>query len=147
MITLLIVLAGLMGAGGIVLAAAAAHMGLAPGSGLEGAANLLMIHAAVVLAAAALMRQGLLWGPLGTAAMAGFALGAALFAGDIARRAFAGHPLFPFAAPSGGSLLILSWLVLAAAAIAAFRRGNGSPSSGKRDLSWRPWPASGSPPQ
>jgi uncharacterized membrane protein YgdD (TMEM256/DUF423 family) len=137
MITLLIVLAGLMGTGGVVLAAAAAHMALAPGSGLEGAANLLMIHAAAVLAAAALMRQGLLWGPLGTAAMAGFVLGATLFAGDIALRAFAGHPLFPFAAPWGGSLLILSWLVLATAAIAALRRGNGSPSSGKRDLSWR----------
>ena len=135
MTSLFIILAGLMGAGGVALAAAAAHA--APGAGLEGAANLLMIHAAAVLAAAALMRQGLLWGPLGTAAMAGFALGATLFAGDIALRAFAGHPLFPFAAPWGGSLLILSWLVLAAAAIAALRRGNASPSSGKRDLSWR----------
>ena len=37
MITLLIVLAGLMGTGGVVLAAAAAHIALAPGSGLEGA--------------------------------------------------------------------------------------------------------------
>jgi len=125
--SLLIVLAGLMGTGGVVLAAAAAHMALAPGSGLEGAANLLMIHAAAVLAAAALMRQGLLWGPLGTAAVAGFVLGATLFAGDIALRAFAGHPLFAFAAPWGGSLLILSWLELAAAAIAAIRRGNSSP--------------------
>jgi uncharacterized membrane protein YgdD (TMEM256/DUF423 family) len=138
MITLLIALAGLMGTGGVVLAAAAAHMALAPGSGLEGAANLLMIHAAAVLAAATLMQQGLLWGPLGTAAMAGFVLGGALFAGDIALRAFVGHPLFSFAAPSGGSLLILSWVVLAAAAISALRRGDkGSPSSGKRDVSWR----------
>jgi uncharacterized membrane protein YgdD (TMEM256/DUF423 family) len=137
MTTLLIVLAGLMGAGGVVLAAAAAHLALASGSGLEGAANLLMIHAAALLAAAALMRQGLLWRPLGTAAMAGFALGGTLFTGDIALRAFAGRPLFPFAAPSGGSLLIVSWVVLAAAAIAALRRGNASLSSGKRDVSWR----------
>ena len=127
MITLLIVLAGLIGAGGVALAAAAAHVALASGSGLEGAANLLMIHAAVVLAAAALMRQGWLWGPLGTAALAGFVLGATLFAVDIALRAFAGHPLFPFAAPWGGSLLILSWLLLAGAAIAAIWRGKTSP--------------------
>jgi uncharacterized membrane protein YgdD (TMEM256/DUF423 family) len=37
-------------------------------------------------------------------------------------RAFAGHRLFPMAAPSGGMLLILGWLVLAAAALSAVGR-------------------------
>jgi uncharacterized membrane protein YgdD (TMEM256/DUF423 family) len=40
-----------------------------------------------------------------------------LFSGDIALRAFAGHRLFAFAAPSGGVILILAWLALTVAAI------------------------------
>jgi uncharacterized membrane protein YgdD (TMEM256/DUF423 family) len=78
---------------------------------------MLLFHAAAVLAAAALMQQGLFWRPLAFAALAGFVLGAWLFSGDIALRAFAGHRLFPFAAPSGGFILIASWLALAVAAI------------------------------
>ena len=119
MISLLLFLAGLMGAGGVGLAAAAAHV--APASGLEGAAYLLMIHAAAALGAGALTRAGLAWAPFGTLAMMGFVLGGALFAGDISMRAFAGHRLFPLAAPIGGTLLILSWLVFAAAAAAGSR--------------------------
>jgi uncharacterized membrane protein YgdD (TMEM256/DUF423 family) len=49
-------------------------------------------------------------------------LGSALFAGDIALRAFVGHRLFPMAAPTGGGVLILAWLALAVAAILAFLR-------------------------
>jgi uncharacterized membrane protein YgdD (TMEM256/DUF423 family) len=37
-------------------------------------------------------------------------------------RAFAGHRLFPMAAPTGGMLLILGWLVLAAATVAVAGR-------------------------
>lgn len=117
MLSLLIFLACLMGAAGVALAAAAAHMALPPGSGLESAAYLLMIHAAVILAAGALTRQGLAWRPVAILAMAGFVLGGGMFAGDISMRAFAGRPLFAMAAPSGGTLLILSWLVLAVAAL------------------------------
>jgi uncharacterized membrane protein YgdD (TMEM256/DUF423 family) len=40
-----------------------------------------------------------------------------LFAGDLALRAFVGHHLFPMAAPSGGVVLIVSWLTLAGAAL------------------------------
>ena len=108
-----------MGAAGVGLAAAAAHAALPPGSGLESASYLLMIHATAVLAASALTGQSLMWRPAAIVAMAGFVLGAGLFAGDISMRAFAGHPLFSMAAPSGGTLLILSWLVLALAAIVA----------------------------
>jgi uncharacterized membrane protein YgdD (TMEM256/DUF423 family) len=49
-------------------------------------------------------------------------LGAALFSGDIALRAFAGHWFFPMAAPTGGIILIAAWLLFAAAAIGALLR-------------------------
>ncbi len=117
----LIALAGLMGAGGIVLAAAGAH--LVPGSGLDGAAYMLLFHAAAVLGGAALMQQGVLSRPLTLVVLAAWVLGAVLFSGDIALRAFAGHRLFPFAAPSGGFILIAAWLALAAAAVGALLRG------------------------
>jgi uncharacterized membrane protein YgdD (TMEM256/DUF423 family) len=117
MTTTLLVLASLMGACGVVLAAAAAHA--APGAGLDSAAYLLLFHAVAVLAAVALASQGLLWRPLALAATAGFVLGGALFAGDVSMRTFAGHRLFPMAAPTGGTVLIMGWLVLAVAAAAA----------------------------
>jgi uncharacterized membrane protein YgdD (TMEM256/DUF423 family) len=47
------------------------------------------------------------------AAGAALALGTLLFAGDLSSRAFAGGKLFPFAAPAGGSLMILAWIALA----------------------------------
>jgi uncharacterized membrane protein YgdD (TMEM256/DUF423 family) len=120
-VTILIVLAALMGAAGIVLAAASAHV--APGTGLDGAAYLLLFHAAAVLGGAALLQQGMLWRPLALIVLAAWILGAALFSGDIALRAFAGHRLFAMAAPTGGMILIAGWLALAAAAIAASLHG------------------------
>jgi uncharacterized membrane protein YgdD (TMEM256/DUF423 family) len=120
-VTILIALAGLMGAGGVVLAAAAAHV--APGSGLDSAAYMLLFHAAAVVGGAALLQQGALWRPLALVVLAAWVLGAALFSGDIAMRAFAAHRLFPMAAPSGGFILIAAWLALAAAAIVGLSRG------------------------
>ena len=137
MISLVIFVACLMGGAGVVLAAAAAHLGpaLQPGAGLDGASLLLLIHAAAVLAAAGLIPQRLLWPPLALLAIAGFILGAALFAADISMRAFAGNRLFPMAAPIGGTLLILSWLAVAGASLANMRRrfapGKGPPSGAK----------------
>ncbi len=120
--TILIVLAGLMGAAGVVLAAASAHS--AQGAELDNAGHMLLFHAAAVLGGAAIIHQGLVWRPLGIVAVAGLILGAALFSGDLALRAFAGQRLFPMAAPTGGVLLIASWLVLAAAGLVALARGN-----------------------
>ncbi|HJY18018.1 MAG TPA: DUF423 domain-containing protein [Xanthobacteraceae bacterium] len=114
-ITILIALAGLMGAAGIVLAAAGAHV--APGAGLDSAASMLLFHAAAVIGGAALIQQGALWRPLALAVLAAWVLGAVLFSGDIALRAFTAHRLFPFAAPSGGFILIAAWLGLAGAAL------------------------------
>jgi uncharacterized membrane protein YgdD (TMEM256/DUF423 family) len=119
--TILIALAGLMGAAGVVLLAAGAHA--APGAGLDSAGQMLLFHAAAVIAAAAAMTQGLLFRPLALAAAIGLIVGAVLFSGDITMRAFAGHRLFPMAAPTGGFVLIASWLGVAVAAVIALTRG------------------------
>ncbi len=120
-VTILIALAGLMGAGGIVLAAAGAHV--APGAGLDSASSMLLFHAAAVLGGTALLHQGVLWRPLALIVLAAWIVGSVLFSGDIAMRAFAAHRLFPMAAPTGGLVLIAAWLGLVAAAIAAIPRG------------------------
>jgi uncharacterized membrane protein YgdD (TMEM256/DUF423 family) len=114
---ILIALAGLMGAAGVMLAAAGAHG--KPGQGLDSAGYLLLIHAVAVIAGTLALRNGLMLRGLGIAVLWGFVVGAALFAADVAARAYLGSRLFPFAAPAGGSILILSWLALVAAALTA----------------------------
>ncbi len=116
-LTILVILAGLMGAAGIVLAAAGAHA--APDAGLDSAAYMLLFHAAAVLGGSALSQQGLSWRPLMLAVLIAWVVGAALFSGDIAARAFLGHRLFAFAAPTGGMILIVAWLALSVAAVGA----------------------------
>ena len=119
MIATLLGLAGLMGVFGVIVSAAAAHG--APESGLGNAGAMLLFHAAALVGGTAALHAGLFWRPLGLAALCGFALGAALFAGDIAARAYLGHRLFPMAAPTGGSILIAGWLALALAALVPAR--------------------------
>jgi uncharacterized membrane protein YgdD (TMEM256/DUF423 family) len=114
----LIVLAAMMGAGGVLLAAASAHQ--ADATRLGSASSMLLFHATAVLGTVALTERGAIHAELGIAAACGFVIGAILFATDLCLRQYAGHSLFPFAAPTGGTLLILSWLLLAAAA--AWRR-------------------------
>jgi uncharacterized membrane protein YgdD (TMEM256/DUF423 family) len=114
-----LVVAGLMGAAGVVLAAASAHV--APAAGLGSAAQMLLAHALAVIGGTAVLEGGYLWRPLARIARAGWIIGALLFAGDIALRAFTGHRLFPMAAPAGGTILIASWLAFAAAAAAGRR--------------------------
>lgn len=116
---ILIALAGLMGAAGVALAAAGAHG--KPGSGLDSAGYLLLIHAVAAIAAALAARNGLVARPLATLAIWGLVIGASLFAADVAARAWLGSRLFPFAAPAGGLIQIASWLGLAVAALLAMR--------------------------
>ena len=111
---ILVILAGIMGADGVILAALAAHQGDA--SRLLPASSMLLFHATAVLAAAALVERGIVAPKGGLIAAFGFVIASALFAGDLTLRHFAGHALFPMAAPTGGTLLIASWLVLAIAA-------------------------------
>src|SRR3954454_15325575 len=64
----------------------------------------------------ALVERGLVHARIGLLAAWGFVIAAVLFATDLSLRQYNGHSLFPFAAPLGGTLLILSWLALATAA-------------------------------
>ena len=111
---ILIILAGVMGADGVILAALSAHQPDA--TVLASASSMLLFHATALLGAVALIERGVVHAPIGLTAAFGFFLGAALFAGAVTLRHFTGHSLFPMAAPTGGTLLIISWLALAVSA-------------------------------
>lgn len=106
--------AGLSGAAGVALAAAGAHVG---GDNLNTAAMFLLLHAA---AAAGLARPPAPAGVLLPASV--LIAGSVLFSGDLALRALAETKLFAMAAPTGGTVMIAGWLLLALAA--AFGRIN-----------------------
>jgi uncharacterized membrane protein YgdD (TMEM256/DUF423 family) len=111
MTRLLTLCAGLMGAAGVALAAYAAHA--QSGGNLVTASQFLLFHAAPVLA------TGL--APPGRLRVIGGSLlvmGALLFCGDLTLRALSGTAPWPMAAPTGGMILILGWLVLALSAFA-----------------------------
>jgi uncharacterized membrane protein YgdD (TMEM256/DUF423 family) len=114
MFRILVILAAIMGADGVILAAASAHQPDA--TRLASASSMLLFHALAVLAAVALTERGLIHVRFGIVAAWGFVIAAALFAGDLTLRQYAGHSLFPMAAPTGGTLLIVSWLALAVSA-------------------------------
>jgi uncharacterized membrane protein YgdD (TMEM256/DUF423 family) len=111
---ILIILAAVMGADGVILAAAAAHQPDA--TRLASASSMLLFHSLAVLVVTALAERGVIHVRIGIAAAFSFVIAAALFAGDLTLRQYAGHSLFPMAAPTGGTLLIVSWLALAVAA-------------------------------
>ena len=105
-------LGGLFGAAGIAAYAAAAH---SPDGHMATIAPILFIHAPAFLALSILAR-------INRAAHFGglvLVLGLLFFIGDLASRDYAGDRLFAFAAPLGGSLLILGWVVVAATAFRA----------------------------
>ncbi|MGY3583840.1 uncharacterized membrane protein YgdD (TMEM256/DUF423 family) [Bradyrhizobium sp. USDA 4341] len=112
---LLIGLAAIMGACGVILAAAAAH--LPDASRLAAASSMLLFHATAAIATIAVAERAIIHLKLGVVAAAGFVIAASLFAGDLTLRQYGGHGLFPMAAPAGGTLLILSWLALAVSAM------------------------------
>lgn len=111
---LILFVSGMMGAAGVALAAAASHGGdtLFLGS----ASAMCLAHAPVLL--------GLYLGQksVRTATLAGLVLGLGtiIFAGDLVSRHFLGDRLFAMAAPTGGTTMILGWLLVAAGAF--FRR-------------------------
>jgi uncharacterized membrane protein YgdD (TMEM256/DUF423 family) len=111
---ILIILAGVMGADGVILAAASARQPDA--ARLASASSMLLFHSLAVLAVVALAERGVIHLRIGMAAAFGFVIASALFAGDLTLRQYAGHSLFPMAAPTGGTLLIVSWVALAVAA-------------------------------
>jgi len=121
---LLVALAGAMGAAGVALAAASAHQPDA--TRLASASSMLLFHASAVLAAVLLVERGVIHRRLGLASAFGFVIAAALFGADLTLRQYAGHSLFPMAAPAGGTLLILGWLMVALAAACGPRSPDGA---------------------
>lgn len=101
-------LAGLLGAAGVALAAAAAHR--TPDPSLATAALFLILHAGAAIALSGFAGGTTL--PAAFLASASLMLvGVALFSGDVGARVMLDTRLFPMAAPTGGSLLILAWLL------------------------------------
>ncbi|HXE02236.1 MAG TPA: DUF423 domain-containing protein [Hyphomicrobium sp.] len=114
---LILAWAGVAGAAGVALAAVAAHKVESPA--LATAAMMLTIHAAAavgIIALAMRTEREKLWQAAAVLMLAA----ASLFSGDIALHTLSGTHVFPMAAPTGGSLLIASWLIVAGLAIAAW---------------------------
>lgn len=105
----LVLMAGLSGAAGVALSAAAAHRG---GAFTGTAASFLLMHAPVFLAVGLLAANRV----LRTGAIV-LLVGLLLFCGDLLARDFLGSRLFPMSAPIGGTLLIVGWLAIAASAL------------------------------
>jgi uncharacterized membrane protein YgdD (TMEM256/DUF423 family) len=112
---ILIALGGLMGAAGVILAAMATHD--ADTTRLSPASTMLLFHGCAVLGTVALAESRLIHSRIGLIGACGFVVASALFSGDLVMRHVTGDRLFPFAAPTGGTLLIVSWLVLTLAAL------------------------------
>lgn len=105
---------GLLGAAGVALSAVAAHAG---GGDVGIAAAFLLAHAPAFLAIGLHGRGGLL-----SAGGAVLLAGVVLFCGDLLMRHYTGGRLFPMAAPIGGTVTIVGWLIVAASAF-TLRKG------------------------
>jgi uncharacterized membrane protein YgdD (TMEM256/DUF423 family) len=113
-------IAALMGVAGVALAAAGVHE--SGGELAERGALFLLLHAAAALAIAAHARVAI--ASARALVVVGFVMeaGAALFSAELAMRAFTGERIFPFAAPIGGTTMMLSWVALALVFAAGSRR-------------------------
>lgn len=107
--------AGITGAWGVVLAAVVAH--LKSESSIESASLMLIFHACALLSLA-------VWSADDTSNVRMFYYAAlfmvtvvVLFAGDLCLRAFYNFTLFHYAAPLGGILIILGWVLISITAI------------------------------
>jgi uncharacterized membrane protein YgdD (TMEM256/DUF423 family) len=106
-------IAGILGGGGVALAAAATHGG--DTHFLGAASTMSLAHAPALLALYAGYDR---IHPAPIAAVL-LGLGTLIFAGDLINRHFGGGSLFPTAAPTGGMGMIAGW---AAIALGAFFR-------------------------
>jgi uncharacterized membrane protein YgdD (TMEM256/DUF423 family) len=118
---LLTCLAALMGAAGVILAALSTHA--YAGTSLNIAASMLSLHAPAVLAVAIGRKAGVLHDASARLAAWGLIVGVCLFSADLAWRAVSGSALFPMAAPAGGVILILAWLIAALSGLIGPRQG------------------------
>lgn len=107
--------AGIAGALGVMEAAVAAHK--ISDTRLATSSNFLLLNAAACIALAAVARgatRGRAWFLIAASVLLA---GTLLFCGDLSMLALNGRRPFPFAAPIGGSLMILSWLIAAGTGI------------------------------
>jgi len=106
---------GILGGGGVALAAAATHGG--DTHFLGAASTMCLAHAPALLA----LYAG--YDRIRTAPLAAMllGLGTLIFAGDLISRHFGGSSLFPLAAPTGGFGMIAGWAAIALGAF--FRMG------------------------
>lgn len=117
---LLVLFTTLLGMGGIMLAAASAH--LAPGTSLDTAALILLTQAPSVLAVLVAVRTCLFGEAFGYLGALALVIGSILFSGGIALRILTMVNLPLMIAPAGGTLLIAGWLLLFLSGIFALRR-------------------------
>ncbi len=108
---LTIVVAGILGGGGVMAAAGAAHGG--DGSNLGPIAMVCLAHGPALLALGLSSPRGRLFG---LAALL-LGLGTLVFAGDLLVRQYLGHSAFPLAAPIGGIGMIGGWAAVIAAGL------------------------------
>lgn len=108
----LFVAGALFGAIGVALSAAASHGG---STNVATAANFFLFHAPALLALSLVVGGSRLL-HVGAAVLLVAVL---LFSGDLLARDYLGQRLFPFAAPLGGTGMILGWLMLAAGGLFA----------------------------
>ena len=103
--------AALMGAAGVALAAAGVHAG--GGELSERGALFLLLHAAAGLAIAAHARVAM--AAARALVVVGFVMeaGAVLFSAELAIHSLTGQRIFPFAAPIGGTTMLIAWVALA----------------------------------
>jgi uncharacterized membrane protein YgdD (TMEM256/DUF423 family) len=112
---LALLLAGLIGAGGMAAAAAATHTG---DTLILGNLALVGLTQAPALLALSLYASNGFCFRLATGLIA---LGALLFCLDLAARHFTGNRLFPMSAPIGGTAMIAGWIAVAVGAVLSFR--------------------------
>lgn len=110
----IIFVAGIAGAWGVILAAVAAHLNSV--TSIVSASQMLIFHACALLSLAAWSAAN----PVNTRIFdyAAYVMltGVFLFSGDLCLRAFYNFTFFHYAAPLGGVLIILGWVLISYAA-------------------------------
>lgn len=107
---LVLAVAGLVGAIGVISAAGASHAGESR--------NLAAISTIALAHGPALLALGLWWrGRELCVAAVLLAAGTLIFVGDLGVREWLGHGAFPGAAPLGGGAMILGWLAVVLGAV------------------------------
>lgn len=109
----ILAIAGLVGATGVMAAAAASHGG--ESRNLGAIAAICLAHGPALLALGLAGRgRAFEWAAII------LAVGTIVFAGDLGMREWLGHGAFPGAAPLGGGAMIVGWLAVAVGGLVHF---------------------------